>query len=67
MPALAQAFLERNRLKLIIRSHEGPDARDARDDMPPMAQGFTIDHDTPSARRKHCTTVADARSSGGLA
>lgn len=29
-----QAFLEANGLSLILRSHEGPDARDRRSDLP---------------------------------
>lgn len=46
-----QAFLSSNKLKLIIRSHEGPDARHKRpenDRMPPVDDGFSIDHETPS-------------------
>lgn len=31
--------------KLIIRSHEGPDARDKRHDLLGMDKGYTIDHD----------------------
>ena len=31
--------------KLIIRSHEGPDARDKRHDLLGMDNGFTIDHE----------------------
>ena len=42
-----QRFLADNGLRLILRSHEGPDAREGRDDMEPMAQGYTLDHDTP--------------------
>ena len=43
-----QEFLEANKLRLILRSHEGPDARCGRDDLPDMSQGFTIDHVTPA-------------------
>lgn len=39
-----QAFLEENGLRLIIRSHEGPDARWKRDDMHDMTYGYTFDH-----------------------
>ncbi len=45
-----QEFLEANNLRLILRSHEGPDARCDRDDLPDMKQGFTIDHVTPAGR-----------------
>jgi len=31
--------------KLIIRSHEGPDARDKRHDLLEMDNGYTIDHE----------------------
>ena len=46
----AQEFLEANNLRLILRSHEGPDARCDRDNLPDMKQGFTIDHVTPAGR-----------------
>jgi len=42
-----QAFLEVNKLKLIIRSHEGPDARWKREGMQDMAKGHSLDHITP--------------------
>ena len=52
-PDVTQHFLAANGLRLIVRSHEGPDARDpsARDPddlMPPMLAGWTLDHCTPS-------------------
>lgn len=31
-------------MQLIVRSHEGPDARDKRPEMDPMNKGYTIDH-----------------------
>jgi hypothetical protein len=43
-----QAFLEQNGLKLILRSHEGPDARYKREDMPDVQGGYAIDHVTPA-------------------
>ena len=46
----AQAFLAANGLRLIIRSHEGPDARCDRADLPDMSQCFAIDHVTPAGR-----------------
>jgi len=39
---LTSSFLS---TKLIIRSHEGPDARDKRHDLLRMDKGYTIDHD----------------------
>jgi len=45
-----QDFLRSNHLKLIIRSHEGPDAREARPEMPSMQEGYTEDHVTPSGK-----------------
>ena len=44
-----QAFLEANKLKLIIRSHEGPDARWKREGMQDMAKGHSLDHATPGS------------------
>ena len=43
-----QKFLAQNKLRLILRSHEGPDARFKRDDMPPVDQGYALDHDCQS-------------------
>ena len=43
-----QEFLSTNNLKLILRSHEGPDARDKREDMQGMDNGYTLDHQTQS-------------------
>ena len=37
----SQAFLEANQLRLILRSHEGPDARDHREEMPQVRQTHT--------------------------
>jgi serine/threonine-protein phosphatase 5 len=48
-----QAFLAANRLKLIVRSHEGPDARAKRpphDRMPDISSGYALDHATPAGR-----------------
>ena len=47
MLLLLQAFLEANHLKLIIRSHEGPDARWKREGMQDMSKGHSLDHVTP--------------------
>ena len=43
-----QQFLAQNNLKLILRSHEGPDARYKRDDMPSVDQGYALDHQCSS-------------------
>ncbi len=47
-PYPLQAFLSAEGLRLVIRSHEGPDARLARDDLGPMDEGYTVDHDVAS-------------------
>ncbi len=43
-----QQFLKENELKLILRSHEGPDARKDREGMGDMLEGWTEDHVTES-------------------
>lgn len=46
-----QRFLTENGLRLVLRSHEGPDAREGREDgMQPMTAGYTVDHDTPAGK-----------------
>jgi len=58
-----QAFLSANQLKLIIRSHEGPDARARRPAchaLPSVDSGFALDHDTPSEFRAFCSTAFSA-------
>ncbi|KAF6150433.1 hypothetical protein GIB67_023932 [Kingdonia uniflora] len=49
-PDVTEAFLKKNALKLIIRSHEGPDAREKRDGLGGMQEGYTIDHDVKSGK-----------------
>ncbi|XP_020223394.1 serine/threonine-protein phosphatase 7 isoform X1 [Cajanus cajan] len=50
-PDCTEAFLKQNNLKLIIRSHEGPDARAGRDDdFGDMFSGYSIDHDGESGK-----------------
>ena len=66
-PDVSQMFLAANGLRLIIRSHEGPDARDAEwrpDYMPPMLDGHTVDHETASElSRPPCQSAAHPRCS----
>jgi len=47
-PDITEQFLRDNDLGLIIRSHEGPDAREDREGMGNMLEGYTIDHVTQS-------------------
>ncbi|XP_021728252.1 serine/threonine-protein phosphatase 7-like isoform X2 [Chenopodium quinoa] len=49
-PDCTDNFLKKFNLKLIIRSHEGPDAREKRPDLAGMDQGYTIDHDVESGK-----------------
>lgn len=43
-PDCTEEFLRKFNLKLIIRSHEGPDAREKRPGLGGMDEGYTIDH-----------------------
>ena len=49
-PSITEQFLKENDLKLILRSHEGPDARADRPEMGNMLDGWTEDHITSSGR-----------------
>ncbi|TKY48281.1 Serine/threonine-protein phosphatase 7 [Spatholobus suberectus] len=50
-PDCTEAFLKQHNLKLIIRSHEGPDARAGRDDdFGDMLSGYSMDHDVESGK-----------------
>ncbi|KZV58157.1 serine/threonine-protein phosphatase 7 [Dorcoceras hygrometricum] len=49
-PDCTEEFLKKFNLKLIIRSHEGPDARDKRHDLGGMDVGYTIDHIVDSGK-----------------
>ncbi|KAI4314680.1 hypothetical protein L6164_027567 [Bauhinia variegata] len=49
-PDCTDEFLKKHQLKLIIRSHEGPDAREKRDGFDGMAEGYTIDHIVESGK-----------------
>lgn len=49
-PDYTEEFLKKNNLKLIIRSHEGPDAREKRPGLGGMDEGYTIDHVVQSGK-----------------
>ncbi|KAJ7553681.1 hypothetical protein O6H91_06G108500 [Diphasiastrum complanatum] len=49
-PDCTEEFMEKHKLKLIVRSHEGPDAREKRDDMADMEKGYTVDHIVKSGK-----------------
>ncbi|KAJ6417436.1 hypothetical protein OIU84_003202 [Salix udensis] len=49
-PDCTEDFLKKFELKLIIRSHEGPDAREKRLGLGGMDIGYTIDHVVPSGK-----------------
>ncbi|XP_031737749.1 LOW QUALITY PROTEIN: serine/threonine-protein phosphatase 7-like [Cucumis sativus] len=49
-PDCTEEFLKKFDLKLIIRSHEGPDAREKRPGLAGMDQGYTIDHVVDSGK-----------------
>ncbi|XP_020599921.1 serine/threonine-protein phosphatase 7 isoform X2 [Phalaenopsis equestris] len=52
-PDCSEYFLSKYQLKLIIRSHEGPDARDKRHDMKGIQDGYAIDHEATDVRYKN--------------
>ncbi|KAL5976935.1 Serine/threonine-protein phosphatase 7 [Asimina triloba] len=49
-PDCTEEFLKKNHFKLIIRSHEGPDAREKRPGLTGMQKGYTIDHEVESGK-----------------
>ncbi|XP_019172321.1 PREDICTED: serine/threonine-protein phosphatase 7 [Ipomoea nil] len=49
-PDMTDEFLRKCNLKLIIRSHEGPDAREKRPGLGGMDAGYTIDHVVESGK-----------------
>ncbi|XP_057948304.1 serine/threonine-protein phosphatase 7 isoform X2 [Malania oleifera] len=49
-PDCTEQFLKKFHLKLIIRSHEGPDAREKRPGFARMDEGYTIDHVVESGK-----------------
>ena len=60
-PDVAAAFLRAHGLQMLVRSHEGPDARLKRAGaMPPIDQGYSIDHCWPGTARPAVITVFSA-------
>ncbi|PON96172.1 Serine/threonine-specific protein phosphatase/bis(5-nucleosyl)-tetraphosphatase [Trema orientale] len=49
-PDCTESFLKQSNLKLIIRSHEGPDARAGQDDFGDMLNGYSMDHHGESGK-----------------
>ena len=49
-PDITQQFLGDEMLRLVIRSHEGPDARADREGMKSMVSGYTVDHEGPNGK-----------------
>uniref|UniRef100_A0A7N0UGB9 Serine/threonine-protein phosphatase n=1 Tax=Kalanchoe fedtschenkoi TaxID=63787 RepID=A0A7N0UGB9_KALFE len=49
-PDCTELFLKNFQLKLIIRSHEGPDAREKRKGLLGMDEGHTVDHEVESGK-----------------
>jgi len=60
-PDASAAFLKAHRLVMLIRSHEGPDARDKRKgEMPDVDSGYSIDHHWPDSDDPSVVTVFSA-------
>ncbi|KAL3353079.1 hypothetical protein AABB24_020857 [Solanum stoloniferum] len=49
-PDCTEDFLQKFNLKLIIRSHEGPDAREKNPELGKMDKGYNIDHEVTSGK-----------------
>ena len=43
-PDATKEFMTANGVALILRSHEGPDAREDRPELPNVQEGFCVDH-----------------------
>jgi serine/threonine-protein phosphatase 5 len=56
-PDATAEFLSTNGLRLVLRSHEGPDAREDREGMDNMHSGFSVDHDIENVG-KLCTVFS---------
>ena len=60
-PDASAAFLRAHRLRLLVRSHEGPDARDKRrGEMPDVDAGYAVDHRWPGTDEPAVVTVFSA-------
>ena len=60
-PDASAAFLKAHRLRLLVRSHEGPDARDRRrGEMPDVDAGYAVDHRWPGTDEPAVVTVFSA-------
>ena len=60
-PDASAAFLKAHRLLMMLRSHEGPDARDQRHgEMPDVDAGYSIDHRWPDSNEPSVVTVFSA-------
>lgn len=49
-PDVTEKFMTAEGIKLIIRSHEGPDARAKRPNLPDLSGGFSVDHDVQAGQ-----------------
>lgn len=49
-PDVTEKFLMAEGIKLIIRSHESPDARAKRPTLPDLSSGFSVDHDVQAGQ-----------------
>ena len=56
-PDATKKFMETNGIELVLRSHEGPDAREDRVGMNDMTSGFSLDHDIEGVG-KLCTVFS---------
>lgn len=56
-PDATKEFMETNGIALVLRSHEGPDAREDRPEMPSVQEGFCVDHDVEGVG-KLCTVFS---------
>ncbi|EXB68906.1 Serine/threonine-protein phosphatase 7 [Morus notabilis] len=58
-PDCTETFLKESKLKLIIRSHQGPDARAGQDEFGDMLNGYSLDHDGESGKMYTLFSVPD--------
>ncbi|XP_044497743.1 serine/threonine-protein phosphatase 7-like isoform X2 [Mangifera indica] len=65
-PDYTEEFLSENHLKLIIRSHEGPDARTGHEDSRNLLNGYSKDHDVASGQLYTLFTAPSYAQFGGF-